>query len=328
MASRRHGVHAEESAAARAEAAQAGAAPTRLPAPPRSVEGAMLLTSSSVHALQRLAGNAAVTGAVTSARREVPVVQREFEDLGQAGEGTLEPTGAGTQPSLAEGAGGAELQPQGANEFGEMDGLLTTGTEVHAFVDRGKVASGLWHHCGGTGGKGNENTGSSTVVAPVYESSPPTPKGGPAKAWVRKGTGTVKVSRSWNGVPSGNNGAATWGGSGGTLVYLRSSAVARMGKHESGHVKETKKIHDVDIKALEKRVKEKRTAATEADAVLALQTHVDWNNALTTFAAKDTAMNAPGLTFDTTDQAKADFYHDKGAKKIKGVDYGHLIEAP
>lgn len=289
----------------------------------------MLLTHSSVHALQRLAGNSAVAHALSSARRGIPVVQREFEDQGQVGDGSLEAPGPVAQPSLAEGGGGgAELQAQGVNEFGEMDGLLTTGTEVHAFVNRGKVASGLWHHCGGTGGKGNENTGTSTVVAPVYESSPPTPKGGPAKAWVRKGTGKVKVSRSWNGVVGGNNGAATWSGSGGTLVYLRSSAVARMGAHESGHVKETKKIHDVDIKALEKRVKAKKTGATEADAVLALQTHVDWNAALASFATKDTAMNAPGLTFDTTDQAKANFYHDKGAKRIKGVDYGHLIEAP
>ena len=39
-------------------------------------------------------------------------------------------------------------------------------------------------------------------------------------------------------------------------------------------------------------------------------------------------MNAAGATFDTTDSAKANFYHDKGKKKIKKVQYDHFIEAP
>lgn len=290
----------------------------------------MVLTPATVHSMQRLAGNAAVAGAIASAGCcASPVIQREFSDLGQVGEGTLGAAGPATQPDLAEGAsGGGGLMAEAVNEFGELDGQLTTPAEVHAFVNKGRVASGRWHHCGGTGGKGNENTGSSTVVAPVYESSPPTAKGGPAKAWVRKGTGTVKVTRSWNGVVAGNNGAAAWSGSGGGLVFIRSSGVSRIGKHESGHVKETKKIHDTDIKPLEKRVKSKQTGASEAAAISALQTHVNWNPTLTAFATKDTAVNAPGATFDTTDQAKADFYHDKGPKTIKGVAYGHLIEAP
>lgn len=299
-------------------------------APPRSVGATMVLTPSTVRALQRLVGNSAVAGELSSATCcGATAVQREFEDQGQVGEGSLGASGPVSQPDLAEGgSGGGELMAEAVNEFGEMDGMLTTGTEVHAFVNRGKVATGTWHHCGGTGGKGNENTGSSTVVAPTYESSPPTAKGGPAKAWVRKGTGTVKVKRSWNGVVAGNNGTAAWAGSGGGLVFLRPSAVSRMGRHESGHVKETKKIHDTEIKPLEKRVKAKRTGATEAAAVTALQSHVNWNPTLTGFATKDTAVNAPGATFDTTDQAKADFYHDKGPKTIKGVAYGHLIEAP
>lgn len=291
----------------------------------------MVLTPSTVHSLQRLAGNSAVAAAMCSATGPCatpPVIQREFDDQGQVGAGELGPSGPVSQPDLGEtGGGGGELMAEGVNEFGEMDGVLTTGTEVHAFVNKGQVAAGRWHHCGGTGGKGNENTGTSTVVAPVYESTPPA-KGGPAKAWVRKGTGTVKVKRSWNGVVAGNNGTAVWSGSGGGLVFLRASAVSRMGKHEAGHVKETKKIHDSDIKPMEKRVKARKTGATEADAVLAMQTHVNWNPTLTGFATKDTAVNAPGATFDTTDQAKADFYHDKGAKTIKKVAYGHLIEAP
>lgn len=296
-----------------------------------SIRQAIAVDRRSVPALQRLAGNAAVAQALLAADccgPRSPVVQRDLDDQGQVGEGTLGDAGPVSQPDLAEtGGGGGELMVENVNEFGEYDGLLTTSAVPHAFSDKGQVASGKWLHCGGTGGKGNEGTGSSTVVAPVYESKPATATK-PAKASVRKGTGKVKVTRSWNGVVPGDNGTATWAGSGGGRVFVMWSAVARIATHEKGHVKETKKFHDAEIKPLEKRIKATQTGATEAAAVTAMQTHVNWNATLASFAAKDTAMNTPGGTFDTTDQAKANFYHDKGPKKIKKITYAHFIEAP
>ncbi len=279
--------------------------------------------------LQRLAGNAAVSALVAAhSSAPAPTLQRQFADEGQTGEGQLGAAEPTAQPDLAEAGGGSgELVPERVNEFGEFDGELTTDTVPHVFLNRGQVATGRWHHCGGTGGRANESTGSSTVVAPVYESAPATAKA-PAKAWVKKGTGKVKVSRSWNGVVPGNNGTALWAGSGGGLVFIMWSAVARMGTHERGHIKHTKSFHDAEIKPMETRIKSKKTGATEADAITAMQTHVNWNPTLAAFAAKDTAMNSPGGTFDTTDQAKANFYHDKGPKKIKKVNYQHFIEAP
>jgi len=282
--------------------------------------------------LQALVGNAAVTAAITAQRRpaaDAPVVQREFVDGGQEGEAPLEPAaGEITQPELGEAAEAAQPVAEGKNEFGEMDGAIDTGVEPHTFANKGKVASGTWHHCGGSGGKGNEGVGSATLVAPQYDSAPAKKAGGNATAVVRKGTGKVTVKRSYNGVPKGDNGTAVWAGSGGGKVYLASSAASRMNKHEEGHIKETKKFHDASIKPLETRVKAKKEAATEADAIAALQTHVDWNTGVNAFATDDTSMNTPGGTFDSTDQAKPDFYHDKGPKTINKVAYGHNIEAP
>jgi hypothetical protein len=257
------------------------------------------------------------------------------EDLGKVGEGQLAATnGAPAQPDLAEAAEGATLAPSGTNEFGEMDGELKTGAITHAFKARGKTGTALWHHAGGPNGGTGYPAGASTVVAPQYDSSPATP-GKQAKAWIRKDTGTVKVTTWFIGVPKGDNGVANWAGSGGGQVYIAGSGVRRIDKHEQGHSKETKRIHNAHIKPLEGRISKYRgtlhktmKAATAPAAVAALQTHVDWNQTLTNFANADIAANQPGGTWDTTDQAKADFYHDKGARTISGTAYGHYIEAP
>ncbi len=286
---------------------------------------------SAVLDLQRTAGNGAVVE-LLGARSPAPtsmVVQRDFEGGGQAGEAPLEPTGGEVvQPDLAEDAGSAQPVAEATNEFGEMDGAIDTGVAPHTFVNKGHVASHKWLHTGGSGGKGNEGVGSADLVAPIYDSKPPKKPGGDATARVRKGTGKVKVKRSFNGVVPGDNGTAAWAGSGGGDVFIMWSAVERIAKHERGHIKESKKFHDASIKPLEARIKATKKGATEADAVAALQTHVDWNASINAFATADTAMNTPGGTWDTTDQAKADFYHDKGPKTIKKKAYAHLVEAP
>jgi hypothetical protein len=303
--------------------------PTRLP-PRRGATGAMVGGVAAFDALQRLAGNAAVAAMVAGDRRsDGPAVQRDFSEQGETGAGPLASEGPVTQPDVSEGAvAPGDVKPERTNENGDFDGRITTGGTVHAFVNGGQTASAKWLHTGGTGGMGNQSTGDVTAVAPIIKSTPAPPKGGLAKAKVQKGTGKAKVTRSYRGVIPGNNGTAVWAGSGGGLVFVMWSAVARIAKHEVGHVKESKKIHDTEIKPLEKRVKDSKTGATEADAVAALQTHLDWNATLTRFSTADTAMNAPGATFDTTDQAKANFYHDKGKKKIKKVQYDHFVEAP
>jgi hypothetical protein len=286
---------------------------------------------SAILELQRLAGNEAVVELLHphGPAPATMVVQRQFSDEGQTGEAPIEPAaGEIVQPDLGEDAAAAEPVAAETNEFGEMDGSIDTGIAPHTFVNKGQVATGKWHHAGGTGGKGNEGVGSADLVAPIYESAPPKKPGGDATANVKKGTGKVKVKRSFNGVTPGDNGTAVWSGSGGGGVFIMWSAVARMAQHEAGHIKHTKTFHDTSIKPLEARIKQTKKAATEPAAIAALQAHVDWNTSVNAFAAADSAMNAPGATFDTTDQAKADFYHDKGAKTINKKAFAHLIEAP
>lgn len=301
--------------------------------PRREPNGSVLLRAQDIGTLQRLAGNAAVAAMIGPGRAPAPgptaPVQRQFDEQGETGAGQMGSAGPVTQPDLSEGAVPAgDVTPERVNENGDFDGRINTGGTVHAFINRGQTASAKWLHTGGTGGMGNQPTGDITVVAPVIKSTPAPPKGGSAKAKVQKGTGKATVTRSFRGVIPGDNGTAVWAGSGGGRVFIMWSAVARIAKHEVGHIKETKKIHDTEIKPLEKRVKDGKTGATEADAVAALQTHLDWNATLTRFSNADTAMNAPLATFDTTDQAKADFYHDKGKKKIKKIEYDHFVEAP
>jgi hypothetical protein len=264
-------------------------------------------------------------------------IQRQFEDAGKTGEDKLAGPGAEpAQPDLAEDAGGGgALTPSNVNEFGEMDGQLETGVVTHAFLSRGKTGTALWHHAGGATGGTGYPAGGSTLVAPQYDTAAPTHPGGQAKAWVRKGTGKVKVTTFFIGVPKGNNGVATWAGSGGGLVYIASSAVRRIDKHERGHSKQTKTIHNTHIKPLERRISAYRgmahksmKAATAPAAVAALQAHLNWNPSLTNFANADIAMNQPGGTWDTNDQARADFYHDKGPQTVSGTAYTHFVEAP
>lgn len=299
-----------------------------------TVSSRRALTLGNVLGLQGLAGNKAVSGMVA---QRAPVVQRELAQGPKVGEEPLAEAGGLPQPGAALEA--EQGSPQvSTNEFGEMDGKVETGVRTHAFSNGGKTGTAKWHHAQGPNGGTGYPPGAPTLVAPVYESSAPVGTD-PAKAWIKKGTGTVKVNTWFIGVPAGDNGPAKWDGYGG-LVYIAGTAVTRMDTHERGHSNESRRLHDHHIVPLEKRVASYRqrpsgaaapktmSGATEAAAKQALQTHVNWNPSVNAFINDDLAANQPMGTWDTTDQAKADFYHDHGAKKIAGVDYDHHIKAP
>jgi hypothetical protein len=113
-----------------------------------------------------------------------------------------------------------------------------------------ETVDGIWHHCaGGTGGRGNEPTGQTQLVAPVYKTKPATP-GGQAKAWIKKGTGTIKVRRSFVGVTHGNHGAYTPSPA---TIWMSPRAQARIDKHERKHIEKAKELHDTHIKPLDDR---------------------------------------------------------------------------
>jgi len=285
------------------------------------LEGTGPLSPQTLLTLQRSVGNRAL-GRLLS---PTLTVQREFEDQGKVAVGDF----AGKHPAEAAVTGSVSL-PVNAEGFidGEVQGTVTP----HAFINAGKIAAGTWHHAGGTGGKGNEDCGALTSVAPTLMSAPP--KGGkPATAWVQMGTGKIKVSRSYNGVPTGANGNFTDGtGS----VYITSKASNRMDKHELEHVKKSKELHNTHLKPTLKQVSKygakvhsNATGTTELAAKASLTTILNWNKAIQDFTAADIDANSPMLQVDLDDMARApDFYDDYGPKKVKGTDYDHYYDYP
>jgi hypothetical protein len=208
----------------------------------------------------------------------------------------------------------AVAKPLTKNRFGEMDGGVTSNVQPHAFVDGGRVGESTWHHCGGGGGKGVENLGDAKLVAPLYKTKP-APPGGQAKAWIKRGTGTIKVKRSFTGVTHGPQGAFTQPPVG--TVWMSPRARDRIDKHEREHTKKTKEAYDLYIKPLQKRVstyrgfiKAKKRGANENAAETPLQTEIDWNKSIQDFADMDTRENTPMGPVDVNDMNKADFYAD------------------
>lgn len=248
------------------------------------------------------------------------VVPAVMEDGGKAegGSGGGSPMSCGHQQ--------AAMAMGERNEFGLITGEVSSDATPHAFVAGGKEGSAAIHWSGGNGGLGLQNVGSTTLTAPAFDGAEPAAAGEQATAWVRPGTGAAAVRRSYRGAPAGNQGNG---------YYLTARSSSRVDTHEELHVAQSRVAHDAKIAPLEVRLaqhneqaKAKKAGATKAEAIAALQTFVDWNASIQAFAAQDTAQNTPGGAVDTADLASGTYMQDRGAKKIGGVDYTHLIAVP
>jgi len=211
------------------------------------------------------------------------------------------------------------------NEFGEIDGDLTSSVQAEAFLNGGKTGTALVHWAGGMGAKNNQGVGDIALVAPAYDGAEPAGPG-PAQAWVTTGSGTAKVTRSYTGVPTGANG---------DFYYITAKAAARIDTHEERHIGSTRGIHDARILPLEQRIglylgpdKPFKHGTSKADAIDRLQRHVDWNKTIEQFKQEDTAANKPGGATDTADKTTPDFYHDYKAHVVAGTGYAHYIDTP
>jgi hypothetical protein len=267
------------------------------------------VSADDVAQLMGLAGNATVSRMVARSQPVPLTLQREFEDADKVADDAV-----GVMRGPAAGPVNPVVRPESRNEFGEMDGSIGSDVAPHAFTDGGRVGESAWHHCGGGGGKGVENLGAATLVAPVYKTKP-APPGGEAKAWIQDGTGKIKVTRSFMGVTHGPQGAYTAPPVG--TVWMSPRGRERVDKHERVHTKKTKEIYDLHIAPLEKRIskyrgflKAKKKGTDEAAAQNALQTEIDWNASVKDFADKDTQQNTPMGPVDVNDMNKADFYQD------------------
>jgi len=220
----------------------------------------------------------------------------------------------------------ANLNVGEVNEWGEIDGTLTSDVFPLMFVDNGKTGSGIVHWAGGNGGQGNQNAGEITLIAPQYESRNPVNAGESAQAWIRPGTGKATVTRSYRGVLTGANGPN---------YYFTGRAAARGDHHEQLHVNSSRSIHNTFITPLDQAVdmhtgeaKALKSGSTNAQATTALQNLLDWNTRITNFRNADVAANQPMGTVDTADMATADFIRDYGPRAVASVNYAHYIDIP
>ena len=248
---------------------------------------------------------------------------RDFEDADKVAEDD-----PGYLRGPAEKPETAVAKPTTKNLFGEMDGEISSDVQAHAFVDGGRVGESTWHHTGGGGGKGVETIGHAVLVAPVYKTKPAV-GGGQAKAWIKKGTGTIKVKRSFMGVTHGAQGAFTQPPVG--TVWMSPRARDRVDKHERKHTKKTREAYDQYIKPLEDRIstysgfiKAKKKGTDVGAAQTALQTEIDWNKSIQDFADMDARENTPMGPVDTNDMNQADFYQDYTAsREVSGQSQLH-----
>jgi hypothetical protein len=265
-----------------------------------------------------------------------PVARRPSVQEEPTGRQALDPSKTGEQEdSGAETSEGApvryephmaNLQPGDRNQWNELDGHLTSDVTPHVFVNGGKTGSAMDNTVGGRGGSGDQAVADITVVAPQYESRAPAGAGAQARAWIRPGTGTATVTRSYTGSLTGANGPT---------LYMTARAVARTDAHEVLHIQSSRAIHDRHIVPLEARVAARTSepnalssGTSAAEAQTALQNVINWNATITAFQNEDRAANTPMGTVDTTDLASPTFIRDYGPRRVNGVNYTHYFDTP
>ncbi len=193
----------------------------------------------------------------------------------------------------------------------------------HAFTNGGRTGTVVWAGGGGAGAHGNEGAGSiQAQVAPVYESK----SNGiisNSDAWVRAGTGTLDVKRSWVGINAGDQGNGH---------YVTAGAAARINAHETLHVASTQGHYNTHIVPLLARVADRslgrRIAYTQRGAINSLRSIIRWPETVTNFQNADLADNQPMGTVDTNDLASGTYPVDAGPGNVGGLNVQHIVRLP
>lgn len=290
--------------------------------------------SRFVRHVQRAYGNRAVLSLLSQTpRAPQPVCRPGEEEVPAAPSADESSTGSLSveeefEPlvyeELPEQMGFVDLGRQGTALYGDASSS-SNAARPRAFVNGGRTGTVVWAGGGGAGAHGNEAAGSiQAQVAPVFDSSPPTAAGNDAKAWVRAGTGTISVTRSWVGINSGNQGNGH---------FVTAGAAARINSHETQHVANSQANYTAALAPLEARVAARRAAtpllgASAAAAIAALQANINWAATVTSFQTADSAANAPGGSVDTADLGSGTYPVDAGPGTVAGVAFQHRVRLP
>ena len=256
------------------------------------------------------AGAAGEQGAVLSVQEEF--VPEEYSDL---------PDEHMHVAYVGPGVGGfADGGQTGIATYGEADGHDHA---PHAFSDGGQTGTVVWAGGGGAGAHGNEGVGSiQAQTAPTYESRLNAATKD-ADAWVKPGTGTISVKRSWVGIASGDQGNGH---------FVTAAAASRINAHELLHVASTKRHHDANLKPLEARIADKTlgmgVSNTDAGAIAVLKTAIKWPESIKTFQDNDRADNKPMGTVDANDKGSGTYPVDAGPGAVGGTNFQHRVRLP
>ena len=188
-----------------------------------------------------------------------------------------------------------------------------------AFTASGRTATVIWGGGGGAGPHGNEPAGSiQTQVAPDYQSRSNGMRAN-SDAWVRAGTGSVDVVRSFVGANGGDQGNG-W--------YVTAGAATRFDQHEQLHVASSQGHYNTNVVPLIARVANsavtgKGIAFTRLGAISDLRSQIKWSDSLRVFQRDDRADNKPMGTVDTNDLASGTYPIDAGPGTVAGKAYQH-----
>jgi hypothetical protein len=295
----------------------------------------------AILALQRSAGNRAVTSLLGLGGGAVPTAPDAGQPVPDGGQPVPEDATAGADlvvtdtfvpdpdtppPDTAPPAPTGDRGPVGFVDGGRV-GVVPFGGEVdpallncpHAFVDGGMTSTVAWSGGGGAGAHGNEGAGTiQTQIPPTYTASAG-PAAGKFSSTITAGTGVLTVRRSWVGAFAGNQGNG-W--------YLTAAAVATVNAHETHHVASSRALYATHLAPLEARVANaalgQNAGATAAGAIATHQAAINWAPSITAFQTADSAANAPGGTVDSADVA-AGWIVDIGPGTVSGTAFNHRV---
>jgi hypothetical protein len=196
----------------------------------------------------------------------------------------------------------------------------------HAFVNAGPTGSVIWAGGGGAGAHGNEGVGSIQArVRPLY-SAGKNPYGAGCNAWVRDGTGSVSVTRSWVGVNAGDQGNGH---------FLTAGAADRINAHEVKHVQSSLDLYTEHLGALEGRISDYRRGGLGENlgtnpnrAAAELRKLIKWRDAIAAFQDTDRAANRKDGAVDSADLTSGTYPCDDGAGTVGGKAFQHRVRLP
>lgn len=237
--------------------------------------------------------------------------------------GLIGAKGANGSAAITPGGKGGGAGPQAGpkNAAGLITSVKPAADRPRFFINGGKTGADTIYWSGGTGGRGEQFVSSIDVVLPNFEK---TTEAGQGKAWITPGTGSLRVTRSFKGVPAGDNGQ----------YYITAAAAARVDVHEWLHVRSSERHHQSIIAPLEQRMAAYSGPAqgvggpTEDAALATLYTRLDWNNALNQWMWADHNDNTPMMAVDQAELAAADFPRHLGPATVAGKAYMDYIAMP